>query len=408
MSTTTNSQSVSATLTGTTGNTANNTTPTTAPQIIFLNQPTPTTNTTDHHHAAQNHLHHNHHHHQLIQSDQTKSSSANSPAYQISTMQPVPNSDSHPQPPCVVTTTHSNNSTAVIAETITTSPSLSQLDQYQFQHINSNERRYDYHQLEEPRYDEIKQENQEEQEQEREHEQKQGQQELQQQQQQQQQQEQEQRQQLNSPATRFKWTKEKTQVAMNLVKYGCKPKLVSVAVGCSLRTAQKFVETVTPKIEGESFKNYEIKRRGRKSKDVNQRLNAIREVLSKDINKTQVEIAADLKVSNTTVCRDLKRIGASWKDKKNINNNNNVSAQLDGNNHQTASATTTPQQQTTRKTRQSNARNQNSNNNANDLNNASIKTRRRPRRSKTSNLNNSANDDASINKAATSVVNNNQ
>lgn len=116
--------------------------------------------------------------------------------------------------------------------------------------------------------------------------------------------------------TRFKWTKEKSQVAMNLVKHGCKPKLVSVAVGCSLRTAQKFVETVTPKIEGESFKNYEIRRRGRKSKDVNQRLNAIREVLSKDESKTQVEIAADLKVSNTTVCRDLKRIGTPWKKKR--------------------------------------------------------------------------------------------
>lgn len=116
--------------------------------------------------------------------------------------------------------------------------------------------------------------------------------------------------------TRFKWTKEKCQVAMNLVKHGCKPKLVSIAVGCSLRTAQKFVEMVTPKIEGESFKNYEIRRRGRKSKDVNSRLDAIREVLSKDSTKTQVEIAADLKVSNTTVCRDLKRIGAKWKDKK--------------------------------------------------------------------------------------------
>lgn len=115
--------------------------------------------------------------------------------------------------------------------------------------------------------------------------------------------------------TRFKWTKEKSQVAMNLVKHGCKPKLVSVAVGCSLRTAQKFVETVTPK-DGESFKNYEIRRRGRKSKDVNSRLDAIREVLSKDSTKTQVEIAADLKVSNTTVCRDLKRLGASWKEKK--------------------------------------------------------------------------------------------
>lgn len=108
--------------------------------------------------------------------------------------------------------------------------------------------------------------------------------------------------------TRFKWTKEKSQVAMNLVKHGCKPKLVSIAVGCSLRTAQKFVETVTPKMEGESFKIYEIRRRGRKSKDVNQRLNAIKEVLSKDSTKTQVEIAADLKVSNTTVCRDLKRL----------------------------------------------------------------------------------------------------
>lgn len=119
-----------------------------------------------------------------------------------------------------------------------------------------------------------------------------------------------------SSLTRFKWTKEKSQVAMNLVKHGCKPKLVSVAVGCSLRTAQKFVETVTPKMEGESFKNYVIKRRGRKSKDVNERLDAIREVLSKDSTKTQVEIAADLKVSNTTVCRDLKRIkGCSWKEK---------------------------------------------------------------------------------------------
>lgn len=112
-------------------------------------------------------------------------------------------------------------------------------------------------------------------------------------------------------STRFKWTKEKSQVAMNLVKYGCKPKLVSVAVGCSLRTAQKFVETVTPKMEGESFKNYVIRRRGRKSKDVNERLEAIREVLSKDSTKTQVEIAADLKVSNTTVCRDLKKIKGS-------------------------------------------------------------------------------------------------
>lgn len=122
----------------------------------------------------------------------------------------------------------------------------------------------------------------------------------------------------SSSLTRFKWTKEKSHVALNLVKHGCKPKLISVAVGCSLRTAQKFVETVTPKGQGESFKNYEIRRRGRKSKDVNQRLDAIREVLSKDSSKTQVEIAADLKVSNTTVCRDLKRIGDSWKgDKKN-------------------------------------------------------------------------------------------
>lgn len=121
----------------------------------------------------------------------------------------------------------------------------------------------------------------------------------------------------SSSLTRFKWTKEKSHVALNLVKHGSKPKLISVAVGCSLRTAQKFVETVTPKGQGETFKNYEIKRRGRKSKDVNQRLNAIREVLSKDSSKTQVEIAADLKVSNTTVCRDLKRIGDSWKgDKK--------------------------------------------------------------------------------------------
>lgn len=120
----------------------------------------------------------------------------------------------------------------------------------------------------------------------------------------------------NQAATRFKWTKEKSQVALNLVKHGYKPKLVSIAVGCSLRTAQKFVETVTPKIDGESFKSYEIKRRGRKSKDVDQRLEAIKEVLSKDCTKTQVEIAADLKVSNTTVCRDLKRIGASWREKK--------------------------------------------------------------------------------------------
>lgn len=120
----------------------------------------------------------------------------------------------------------------------------------------------------------------------------------------------------SSQLTRFKWTKEKSQVALNLVKHGCKPKLVAVAVGCSLRTAQKFVETVTPKIEGQSFVDYEIKRRGRKSKDVNQRLDAIKEVLSKDSSKTQVEIAADLKVSNTTVCRDLKRIGASWKENK--------------------------------------------------------------------------------------------
>lgn len=117
--------------------------------------------------------------------------------------------------------------------------------------------------------------------------------------------------------TRFKWTKEKSQVAMNLVKHGCKPKLVSIAVGCSLRTAQKFVETVTPKMEGESFKNYVIRRRGRKSKDVHERLEAIREVLSKDSTKTQVEIAADLKVSNTTVCRDLKKIkGTSRKAEK--------------------------------------------------------------------------------------------
>lgn len=113
--------------------------------------------------------------------------------------------------------------------------------------------------------------------------------------------------------TRFKWTKESAQVALNLVKHGCKPVLVSVAVGCSLRTAQKFVEIVKPKMEGDAFKDYEIKRRGRKSRDVNQRLEAIREVLSKDVSKTQVQIAADLKVSNTTVCRDIKRIGASWK-----------------------------------------------------------------------------------------------
>lgn len=115
-------------------------------------------------------------------------------------------------------------------------------------------------------------------------------------------------------ATRFKWTKEKSQVAMNLVKYGCKPKLVSVAVGCSLRTAQKFVEKVAPKMKGGAFKDFEIRRRGRKSKDINNRLQAIRDVLSKDSTKTQVEIAADLKVSNTTVCRDLKRLGTSLKD----------------------------------------------------------------------------------------------
>lgn len=144
-------------------------------------------------------------------------------------------------------------------------------------------------------------------------------------------------QQQGSPVTRFKWTKEKSQVALNLVKYGCKPKLISVAVGCSLRTAQKFVETVTPKMEGETYKDYEIRRRGRKSKDVNQRLDAIREVLSKDCNKTQVEIAADLKVSNTTVCRDLKRIGASWRDKKSSgtpnNSNINTTSAINNNTH---------------------------------------------------------------------------
>lgn len=121
----------------------------------------------------------------------------------------------------------------------------------------------------------------------------------------------------SSSLTRFKWTKEKSQVALNLVKNGCKPKLIAVAVGCSLRTAQKFVETVKPKDKGQTFNTYEIRRRGRKSKDVNQRLNAIKEALSKDSSRTQVEIAADLKVSNTTVCRDLKRMGTSWKgDKK--------------------------------------------------------------------------------------------
>lgn len=200
-------------------------------------------------------------------------------------------------------------------------------------------------------------------------------------------------------ATRFKWTNEKTQVAMNLVKYGCKPKLISVAVGCSLRTAQKFAETVTPKIEGESFKTYEIKRRGRKSKDVNQRLNAIREVLSKDSTKTQVEIAADLRVSNTTVCRDLKRIGAYWKDKKYQGNSgsagnapgadNNASH---NNNGQQTNATSPVQQQrqpTTRKTRQSNARHgQNTNNNTNDSDELpSPKRRKRTRRANSKNEN---------------------
>lgn len=115
--------------------------------------------------------------------------------------------------------------------------------------------------------------------------------------------------------TRFKWSKEMSQVALRLVKHGYKPKIVSIAVGCSLRTAQKFVETVTPKIEGDSFKNFEIKRRGRQSKGVNERLQAIKDVLSKDVNKTQIEIAAQLNVSNTTVCRDIKRIGTSWKER---------------------------------------------------------------------------------------------
>lgn len=148
----------------------------------------------------------------------------------------------------------------------------------------------------------------------------------------------------NRSLTRFKWTKEKSQVAMNLVKHGCKPKLVAVAVGCSLRTAQKFVETVTPKIEGESFKNYEIRRRGRKSKDVNERLDAIRDVLSKDSSKTQVEIAADLKVSNTTVCRDLKRIGTSWKKKRKRNSNQNASnGHHDGNSNHEESTKQEPQ-----------------------------------------------------------------
>lgn len=116
--------------------------------------------------------------------------------------------------------------------------------------------------------------------------------------------------------TRFKWTKELMQVAMNLLKYGCKPKIISVAVGCSIRTAQKFVETVTPRGEGESYKEYQVRRRGRKLKDTNNRLDAIRDVLNKDSTKTQVEIAANLKVSNTTVCRDLKKIGGTWRDKK--------------------------------------------------------------------------------------------
>lgn len=116
-------------------------------------------------------------------------------------------------------------------------------------------------------------------------------------------------------ATRFKWTKEMMQVAMNLLKYGCKPKLISVAVGCSIRTAQKFAETVAPREEGQSFREYEVKRRGRKHKDTNPRLEAIRDVLNKDCTKTQVEIAANLKVSNTTVCRDLKKIGGMWRDK---------------------------------------------------------------------------------------------
>ena len=120
----------------------------------------------------------------------------------------------------------------------------------------------------------------------------------------------------DSAVTRFKWTPEMMQVAMNLLKYGCKPKIVSVAVGCSIRTAQKFAETVMPREEGESYREYEVRRRGRKHKDTNHRLDAIREVLNKDCTKTQVEIAANLKVSNTTVCRDLKKIGGTWRDKK--------------------------------------------------------------------------------------------
>jgi len=121
---------------------------------------------------------------------------------------------------------------------------------------------------------------------------------------------------VGQPVTRFKWTKEMMQVAMNLLKYGCKPKIISVAVGCSIRTAQKFAETVTPREEGQSFREYEVKRRGRKHKDTNPRLEAIREVLNKDCTKTQVEIAANLKVSNTTVCRDLKKLGTTWRERK--------------------------------------------------------------------------------------------
>lgn len=118
-----------------------------------------------------------------------------------------------------------------------------------------------------------------------------------------------------SPNSRFKWTQEKSQVAFNLVKHGHKPKLISVAVGCSLRTAQKFVEQVTPKTQGETYREFQIKRRGRPSKDINNRLEAIKQVLSNDKKKTQIEIAADLKVSNTTVCRDLKRIGTLWRER---------------------------------------------------------------------------------------------
>lgn len=359
------------------------TTNTSAPQIIYLNQQ----QSNDHHTLNNNgnHIHHSHHQqqhnphlHQLIQPQieiiETKAGDGINASYQqhMSQMQSIPDTSdmtqSKQQQQFIYQSNshHSNETTTTIMNsTIAVAPSTL-LDQNQ--NVSPNgERRSDedlnQQQLQLDHYDDSVDQ--------------------------------------QSPATRFKWTNEKTQVAMNLVKYGCKPKLVSVAVGCSLRTAQKFAETVTPKIEGESFKTYEIKRRGRKSKDVNQRLNAIREVLSKDFNKTQVEIAADLKVSNTTVCRDLKRIGASWKEKKynssacntssgsiNANNTNNTSIiDLDEGHHQTTATISSSQrhqqQHTTRKTRQSNVRaGQNSNNTNNDSSElTSLKTRRRARRS---------------------------